>query len=253
MKSTVVNPSLVTDLAEITDPQKLLAEIFKLFGRRAAIGTSGQLTGVVLIDMAVSQGMKPRVFTVDTLRLFKETYELFDLLEKQYKLKIERFKPDPKNLEGMIKQHGEHLFFDSKEKQEFCCHLRKVEPNRRALDSLDVWITGLRADQSEERKETTRLSLIKHGEDKRTILKVSPLVDWTEGKLREYVSEHHVPVHKLLDWEENGWRYESLGCRICTTPIGPHEPRRAGRWRWFNQKDPSNKECGIHLDHQDDD
>ena len=151
----------------------------------------------------------------------------------------------------MIREQGEFLFFDSKEKQEFCCDLRKVEPNERVLGTLDVWLTGLRADQSKARAGTSRFEIIPHGPNKRPILKVAALVDWTEERLRKYCEEHQVPVHKLLFWEKDGWRYESLGCVICTTPIGPYEPRRAGRWRWFNALEGGDKECGLHVVRKD--
>lgn len=237
---------LIREWELIQDSQELIREIFTRFGDRAAIGTSGQLTGVVMIDMAVRGGAKPRVFTIDTLRLFKETYELFEEIEKKYGLKVERVQPDPVRLEMMIKEHGEYLFFDSKKKQELCCHLRKVEPNEKVLGTLDVWLTGLRADQSKGRAKTGRFEIIRHGPEKRPILKVAPLASWTEEVLRKYVADHQVPVHKLLNWRENGWYYESLGCVICTTPIGPNESRRAGRWRWFNNLPDQDKECGIH-------
>src|SRR5439155_9439031 len=85
------------------------------------------------------------------------------------------------------------------------------------------------------------------GEGTRPILKVAPLATWTEAKVREYLKANHVPVHKLLEAKlPGGWYYESLGCILCTTPIGPNEPRRAGRWRWFNALDDK-KECGLHL------
>ncbi len=243
-----VTPALITELEKISDPQDLMKEIFVRFGNRAAIGTSGQLTGSVMIDLACSTGVKPRIFTLDTLRLFKETYELFNEIEKKYQVKIERGKPDPKKLEQMISEHGEYLFFDSKEKQERCCFLRKVEPNEKILDTLDVWLTGLRADQSEARAHTSRFEIILQGKNKRPLLKVAPLVHWTEKQLREYAHARQVPVHKLLNWNQNGWYYESLGCIICTTPIGPHEARRAGRWRWFNALNPeADKECGLHT------
>ncbi len=249
--TTIINPELIPELEKISDAQELIREIFYRFGHRAAIGTSGQLTGVVMIDLACRGGVKPRIFTIDTLRLFSETYQLFDEIEKKYNLKVERIQPDPEKIKKMVKDHGEYLFFDSKEKQEYCCHLRKVEPNERVLDTLDVWLTGLRADQSKTRASTSRFQIISHGKEKRPILKVAPLVDWTEDKLRHYCEEHHVPVHKLLEWNQDSWYYESLGCVICTTPIGPHEPRRAGRWRWFNPTDVNGKECGIHKVHED--
>ena len=241
-----IDQELISSLEHLQDPKDLIQEIFVKFGKRAAIGTSGQLTGTVMVDMAAQQGLKPRIFTIDTQRLFKETYELFDEIEKKYDVHVERVQPDPVKIEAMVKEHGESLFFDSKKKQELCCFLRKVEPNEKVLSTLDVWLTGLRADQSQARAKTSRFEIISHGPDKRPILKVAPLVNWTEEELRKYTAENQVPIHKLLNWNQNGWYYESLGCVICTTPIGPHEPRRAGRWRWFNSLEDNDKECGIH-------
>ncbi|MBI3541174.1 MAG: phosphoadenylyl-sulfate reductase [Deltaproteobacteria bacterium] len=250
----LIDSTLIADLEKFKTPEDLIREVFTRFGKRAAIGTSGQLTGTVMIDMAVRSGIKnPRIFTIDTLRLFPETYELFAALEKKYKIKVEHIQPNTAKVEAMTKEHGEYLFFDSKKKQELCCYLRKVEPNERALETVDVWLTGLRADQSKSRAKTSRFELIKHGpgheKDQRPILKIAPLVDWTEESLRDYSQKHDVPVHKLLNWKQDGWYYESLGCVICTTPIGPDEPRRAGRWRWFNNlpaESDDDKECGIH-------
>ncbi len=237
---------MAAELGKIADAKELFGTIFKRFGKRAAIGTSGQLTGTVMIDLAVQAGVKPRVFTIDTLRLFPETYELFEQIEKKYGIKVERVQPDPAKIKKMVAENGEYLFFDSKEKQEFCCHLRKVEPNERVLDTVDVWMTGLRVDQSKARADTKKCEIIFHGKDKRPILKVAPLLDWTEKQLRDYMAVNQVPMHKLLNWNQGGWYYESLGCVICTTPIGPNEPRRAGRWRWFNAMEGDDKECGIH-------
>lgn len=246
----VIDQNLAQELEAIPEAQDLIGEIFRRFGSRAAIGTSGQLTGTVMVDLAVKASVKPRVFTIDTLRLFPETYELFDAIEKKYGIKIEKIQPDPVKLQKMISEDGEFLFFDSKAKQEFCCNLRKVEPNERALDTVDVWLTGLRVDQSAARAQTAKkCEIIFHGKDKRPILKVAPLIDWNEKKLRSYMADNGVPVHKLLSEKaglKDGWYYESLGCVICTTPIGPNEPRRAGRWRWFNHLD-GDKECGIHA------
>lgn len=247
MSNTTITSDLIQELETITDPQHLLSEVFKRFGNRAAIGTSGQLTGVALIDLAVSGGVLPRVFTIDTERLFPETYQLFKDLEQKYKIVIERARPNAQKIKTMVEKDGEFLFFDSKEKQEFCCHLRKVEPNQTILKTVDVWITGLRNDQSMSRSKKPKFQIITHPEDKHPILKIAPLMDWTEAEVREYIKKKSVPMHPLLkEVKEGEWYYESLGCVICTTPIGPFESRRAGRWRWFN--DPNNKECGIHED-----
>jgi phosphoadenosine phosphosulfate reductase len=249
MASSKVNEALVAELETIAEPQDLIRKLIQDFGNRAAIITSGQLTGMAMIDLAIQSGVTPRVATIDTLRLFKETYALFEETEKHYQIKIERVTPDPKKLTTMVSDHGEYLFFDSKDKQKLCCNLRKVKPNNRILDTLDVWFTGLRADQSAARSGVSRFEIIQHGPDKRPLLKVAPLVTWNEEQLRTYIKANNVPTHKLLNWSQDGWYYESLGCVMCTTPIGPTEARRAGRWRWF--KDDDDKECGLHVVHKD--
>ena len=247
----MIDEALIAELEKIQEPGALLAELHHRYQDRFAIGTSGQLTGSALIALAVEAGVKPRVFTNDTLRLFPETYALFDALEKCFGLKIERMTPPKDKLDQMIAQHGENLFFDSKTKQEYCCEVRKVLSNEQALNSVDVWVTGLRADQSKARAHTGRFEIIHHNAPNgpRPILKVAPLVSWTETQVREYLKKHNVPVHELLDKKlPGGYYYESLGCVICTTPIGPNEPRRAGRWRWFNSLEQEDKkECGLHL------
>ncbi|MBL0350386.1 MAG: phosphoadenylyl-sulfate reductase [Elusimicrobia bacterium] len=246
---TPIAPALLEELKALTDPVALLKELHRRFGARLAVGTSGQLSGSAIVALCVDAGFTPRVFTNDTLRLFPETHDLFRRLEERYKLTIERFAPDPKILNDMVSAYGEHLFFDSKERQELCCEVRKVLPNDRALATLDVWVTGLRADQSRSRAQTPRLQILTLREPPgaRPILKVAPLVDWTEERVRTYLKENKVPVHALLEKTlPGGYFYESLGCVMCTTPIGPHESRRAGRWRWFNTSDDK-KECGLHL------
>lgn len=243
-----VTSALIDEMVSLSDPAALLKTLFERFGHRFAVATAGQLTESAIVGLCVEAGFKPRVFTIDTGRLFPETLAHFAEMEKKYGLAIERFYPDAQATDAMVLEHGEFLFFDSKEKQELCCRNRKVVPNERALRTVDVWVTGLRADQSPARQRTPKLEIVEREEDgkKRLILKVAPLVDWTEARVADYVQSHHVPANELMTKAlPGGWRYESLGCVICTTPIGPNEPRRAGRWRWFNQD--AAKECGLHL------
>lgn len=236
----VLQRELIDQLKEM-GPEEMLSWAYAHHGERAAIVTSFQNTGCVQIDMAQRATPGLRVVTVDTLRLPVETYELIDAIEKRYGIRIERFKPDPNELERMVAQHGEYLFFDSKAKQEFCCNVRKVKPNLRALETLDVWIAGVRRDQSESRKATPRAQYIE--QDKRLLLKLSPLADWSEEQVWEYIHANGVPYNRLYDMG-----YTSIGCKICTTPTLPWEDKRAGRWRWQNQDHPDGqKECGIHL------
>ncbi len=180
MNNIKIDQKLVDKLEQIPDPAELMAELFRTFGKRAAIGTSGQWTGVALIDMVIRAGIsKPRVYTVDTLRLFPETYDLFRELEKKYNIKIEKAAPDFDAVSKMVRDHGEMIFFDSKAKQEYCCKIRKVDPNNKILDTLDVWITGIRADQSQARSKIERLEIIHHKQEngiERPLLKVTPLI-----------------------------------------------------------------------------
>lgn len=249
MPAPRVTPALLSELEKIADPATLLRALHDRFGRRLAVGTSGQLSGAAILALCVEAGFTPRVFTNDTGRLFPETYDYFNKLEKRFGLVVERFAPDPRRVDQMVSRYGEHLFFDSKERQELCCAVRKVEPNNRALETLDIWVTGLRADQSAARAKTPRLQILtlESPAGPRDLLKVCPLVDWPEERVRAYLKGKDVPVHALLEATlPGGFYYESLGCVMCTTPIGPGEPRRAGRWRWFNVSDDK-KECGLHT------
>ncbi len=224
-------------------PEELLAWAASNYGERAGIFTSFQNTGCVIVDMASRVAPDLRVITVDTLRLPDETYAFMDTVERYYGITIERFQPDPQRVQRMIEQHGEYLFFDSKPKQEHCCFIRKVEPNQRALKTVDVWITGLRRDQSESRKDVAKAAYVKQGD--REIIKLAPLVDWSEEQVRQYIEEMNVPYNPLYDMG-----YTSIGCKICTTPTNPWEDKRAGRWRWLNhtlEASGGAKECGIHV------
>jgi len=246
----MINQQLVLELDKLSDPAQLLGEVFKRFPGRAGIATSGQPTDTALIALAIQGGaVKPRVYTTDTLRLFPETYTYFDTLEKHFGFPIERIAPPAKELDSMVNKHGEFLFFDSKDKQEYCCYVRKVLPNLQALNTLDAWVTGLRRDQSASRASLPRVEIIEHTQDgkKRPILKVNALADWTEAKIAAWLKEKGIPTHPLFEKKlPGGFYYESLGCVICTTPVAPHEEKRAGRWRWFNAL-ADKKECGLHL------
>lgn len=229
------------DLAAIgaMKPEELIHWAFSTYGNRCAQGSSFQLTDTVITDMAWRAVKSFRLFTVDTLRLHDETYQYMETLESRYGIKLERIRPDPDRLKKMLAQHGEFLFFDSKAKQEYCCQIRKVEPNEKMLAELDVWITGLAAYQSGSRSALDKASLIER--DGRKILKLAPLADWDEERIRGYIRANSTPYDTLFNQG-----YPSTSCIICSTPIRPGENIRAGRWRWFNALE-NNEECGIHL------
>lgn len=229
------------DELESLSPPELLRWAYENYGDRAAIITSFQDTGCVMIDMAYTAGVPLRVCTVDSLRLHPETYELMDQIEARYDAAVERFQPDPERVKRMVEQHGEYLFFDSKAKQEFCCNVRKVEPNVEALNTVDVWITGLRRDHSGARSATPQAQFIEAVSGDK--LKLAPLANWSTEDVWQYIEKLSVPYNPLY---KQG--YTSIGCVICSTPTLPHEDKRAGRWRWFNSmKADDDKECGIHT------
>ncbi len=229
------------------NPQDILFSLFKQFKDRAAIVTSGQLSGMVQIHLASENKLPFRICTIDTLRLFPETYAFFDQVEKRYNIQVERIQPDTAAVNKMVTEHGEYLFFDSKTKQKLCCDIRKIQPMQQLLDSLDVWITGTRRDQSDTRKHFQKVEIL--SSTTRPILKVSPLIHWTTEQVWEFVRENDVPVNPLFTPDAHGHYFDSVGCMTCTTRIRPGEPKRAGRWRWQNATDneENNKECGLHY------
>jgi phosphoadenosine phosphosulfate reductase len=235
-----------TDLENMS-PEAMLRWADEQFPGRAVISTSFQYSGLVMIHMAVQAGLGLRLATVDTLRLHPETYAFIRDIEERYQRRVEVQQPDPAQVQAMINRHGEYLFFDSKFKQQHCCQIRKVRPHDQLLRHVDCWIAGNRRDQSGHREgNTPKGSLVPEYGTQRKILKLFPMADWSEKQLLEYMATHQVPRHPLYDQG-----YASIGCTICSTPVLPGEPKRAGRWRWFNnpntEEADDKKECGLHY------
>jgi phosphoadenosine phosphosulfate reductase len=205
------------------------------WGSRIAVCTSFQAEGMVILDMAWRIYPKVRVFTVDTGRLPQETYDMMEYVRDRYKIEVEVFFPAPRQVEEMVRRHGPNSFYKSVEARMWCCHVRKVEPMRRALDGLGAWITGLRRDQSASRAMINKIEPdAEHG----GLMKLNPLCDWTSIQVWDYINTYDVPTHRLY---QQG--YTSIGCAPCTRPTHQGDDARAGRW-WWEQK--TAKECGIH-------
>jgi len=242
------NIDKITEKWPALDAENLLKDIFEKFGTQAAIGTSLQKTGLVIMDIASQVVDKMRVFTIDTGRLFPETMEFMKEVEERYadKLynnKIEVFTPNEERLEKMIKQSHwrEYLFLESQSQREYCCNIRKVEPTFEALKTLNVWVTGLRKDQSKFRSTLSKIQRI--DSEGRNIVKVSPLYSWTETMIDEYIAKRNVPIHPLYSQG-----YATIGCKQpCTTLSLINEDLRKARWRWELEDDSDKKECKIHL------
>jgi phosphoadenosine phosphosulfate reductase len=208
----------------------------KKYHPRLALSCSfGNPEGLVLLDMMHRIEPTSRVYVLDTGRLHQETYDLIDRVRDRYDKTIEVVFPDAGAVEAMVRGHGMNLFYESLEKRQLCCGLRKVEPSRRYLAGLDAYVTGLRRSQNVTRADARKLEL---DENLGGIVKVNPLVDWSADRVWGYVREHEVPVNRL-----HAEGYPTVGCAPCTRAVAAGEDPRAGRWWWEN---PETKECGLH-------
>ena len=220
---------------------ELLAEMLTQFGDRAAIGTSFQKTGLAIIDLAVQRVPDARVFTIDTGRLFPETLEYMQTIRARYHLRLEVFAFAEAEVATLVapSENWETQLRAKPQLRQQCCYARKILPRNRALRSVDVWIAGIRQDQSAFRRTCHKIdTVIIAG---RPIIKVLPLFDWAEAEVDDYLQSRRLPLHPL--YAEG---YQTIGCRFpCTTPNVPGEAARAGRWRW--EADAA-RECGFHLD-----
>jgi phosphoadenosine phosphosulfate reductase len=187
----------------------------------------------VITHLIASLGLDITIFTLDTGRLFEETYAVFDRTVKKYKMQIETFYPQREAVEALVSEAGPYSFYESVEARKKCCGIRKIEPLRRALKGKDVWITGLRKEQSANREQMKPIEW----DQTNQIVKVHPLFNWTEEELDDYIDKHTIPINTL-----HAKGFPSIGCSPCTRAVLPGEDSRAGRWWWENSK----KECGLH-------
>lgn len=213
---------------------EVLTYLFKDFKGKVGFASSLGAEDQVITYMLTQISPNPYIFTLDTGRLFPETYDLLDLTSKKYNLQFDIFYPEASQVQKMVKEKGINLFYESIENRQLCCHVRKLEPLNRAFKGLDVWICGLRKGQSPTRKDMTTIEW----DEKNGLIKVNPLIDWTEQQVWEYIHEHKIPYNRLHD---KG--FPSIGCQPCTRAIAAGEDVRAGRWWWEN---PESKECGLH-------
>lgn len=215
--------------------EESLAFFTEVFGDKICLSSSMGIEDQVLIHMLASIRPGFRIFTLDTGRMFPETYDLIDKTNKKYNINIEIYFPDYRKVQQMVREKGINLFYDSVENRKLCCSLRKLEPLSRALQGMQAWITGIRKDQTIDRFDT---SLVEW-DDKNNLIKINPLFRWTEKMVWEYIRSNTIPYNDLFD---KGYR--SIGCQPCTRAVGAGEDPRAGRWWW---EDEGHKECGLHA------
>ncbi|MEA4976864.1 MAG: phosphoadenylyl-sulfate reductase [Paludibacter sp.] len=215
-------------------PEFVLTYFLHAYSGRIALSSSLSVEDQMLTDMIANIAPATRIFTLDTGRLFPETYSLIERTRMKYPITLEIFFPDAAEVESMVRKNGINLFYESAELRKKCCQVRKIQPLKRAFQGLEVWICGLRREQSVTRQD---MQLIEW-DASNGLIKLNPLIDYTEAQIWEYIKTNQVPYNKL---HECG--FPSIGCQPCTRAIKPGEDVRAGRWWWEN---PEQKECGLH-------
>ncbi len=205
------------------------------FVGKATLSSSLGAEDQVLTDMILKIDKSSNIFTLDTGRLHPQTYDVMDETNLKYGIKLEVFFPKNEDVEKLYEKQGINGHFESIENRKRCCSIRKIEPLKRALKPFKVWITGLRAAQSITRVDIPVVEWDKNFE----VIKVNPLINWSEEDIWTYIKINSVPYNKLHDQG-----YPSIGCAPCTRPIEKTEDIRSGRWWW---EKPEHKECGLHI------
>jgi phosphoadenosine phosphosulfate reductase len=229
---------VLTDLAGNTTIEDFIMNLTRRFGGKVTFSTSFSFEDQVITEKIAAHQLPVKIFTLDTGRLFAETYSVWRSTLERYQIPIHAFYPEQGALEEFVTQKGPNSFYESVENRKQCCFIRKVAPLKRALSGYSVWITGLRAEHSTDRNEMPQLEW----DPGNQIIKYHPLLHWTTGEVKAYINEKNIPYNPLHD---KG--YVSIGCLPCTRAIQPGEDFRAGRWWW---EDNNKKECGLHLHEQ---
>ena len=217
--------------------EKAFETLSTLGFKNIAFSTSLGQEDQVLTDVIFRNNHPIKVFTLDTGRLFEQTYDVLDKTQKKYNKSISSFAPDNNELEALLDSKGPYSFYDSIENRKECCSIRKINPLQKALKGVGLWITGLRASQSNSRSTLSFFSY----DDAFGLPKFNPLVNWTLEEVENYLEQNNVPQNSL---HKKG--YVSIGCEPCTRAVKPGEDIRSGRWWWEESK----KECGLHLNHK---
>lgn len=223
---------------EYSTTQEILDYFLTHFKDKIAFASSLGAEDQVITEMMASIDPDSTIFTLDTGRMFPESYDVIERTIARYKIKIGIFFPERAAVEKMVNENGINLFYESIENRKLCCHIRKIEPLNRALKGLDVWISGLRRSQSVTRTEIKTVEW----DENHQMIKVNPLINWSEEQVWEYIKLKNIPYNRLHDQG-----FPSIGCQPCTRAVQPGEDVRAGRWWWESEH---HKECGLHVKKQ---
>jgi phosphoadenosine phosphosulfate reductase len=224
--------TIVVPAERVADSLALLREAVQRF-ERVVYSSSLGAEAVVLTHLIFDNKLPVDVVTIDTGRLFEQTRDLLERIERRYGQRIRVVHPDAGNLQNYVARNGINAFYGSLDLRMQCCHIRKVEPFMRAVRGYKAWITGVRHEQSEARAQTQAIEI----DERSNIHKISPLLHWTNREIWAYIRQHKLPYNPLHDMG-----YPSIGCAPCTRAIEPGQDERAGRWWW---ESPDSRECGL--------
>jgi len=230
--STIVVKTLLEKTADFSI-EETLAFLASEYKNQVVFSTSFGQEDQVITALIAKNDLPINIFTLDTGRLFQETYDVFHRTIKKYKVAIQTYFPEAAAVEKLLSEKGPNSFYESVENRKECCFIRKVAPLTKALKGNAIWITGLRAEQSENRNDLAAFENDAHFD----IIKFNPLLKWTLAEVQKYIDDNNVPQNVL---HKQG--FVSIGCAPCTRAIAEGEDIRAGRWSW----ESSHKECGLH-------
>ncbi|MEO6187587.1 MAG: phosphoadenylyl-sulfate reductase [Ginsengibacter sp.] len=215
--------------------EEVFQQLSNEFPGQVTFSTSFSFEDQLISHKILSNSFPFSIFTLDTGRLFPETYSVWNSTNENYKTRVKAYYPDSSLLESFVAEKGPNSFYESVENRKACCYIRKVEPLKRALNGNAVWVTGLRAEHSENRHDMPQVEW----DPANHIIKYHPILNWTTEEVKHYISENNIPYNPLHD---KG--FVSIGCAPCTRTVRPGESFRAGRWWW---EDNAKKECGLHV------
>jgi len=229
------NISTITDLVNALPIEEVIKKLVEEFPEQVTFSTSFSFEDQAITHMILSNQLPVSIFTLDTGRLFEETYSAWSATNERYQTKISAYYPDHNLLEPFVAEHGPNSFYESVEQRKACCYVRKVEPLKRALKGNSIWITGVRAEHSANRHDMAQVEW----DETNQVIKYHPLLHWTTKEVKDFINKYNIPYNILHD---RG--FVSIGCAPCTRAIKPGEDFRAGRWWW---EDNTKKECGLHI------
>ena len=216
------------------NPVEALTQLSDIFHGEIVFSTSFGWEDQVITHMIFTNNLPIKIFTLETGRLFPETYYVWNRTMEIYGKPIHAYFPQQEALQAMVNVKGPNSFYESVENRKECCGIRKIEPLKRALAGNKCWITGIRAEQSANRQFMENVEW----DEQNQLVKYHPIYNWTLDEVKEYIKKYNIPYNTLHD---KG--FPSIGCAPCTRAVQPGEDFRAGRWWW---EDQSKKECGLH-------